>query len=240
MVYVGQTINFRKRERCWQQIGYRYGNQRLTDDRNNYGLDNFETIILKECDDSELDRWEKHCIKILNTIYPNGYNINEGGVSGFNCSDETKNKISEANSGENNYWFGKKRPQYLNENASKKLKGIPKTEDVKKKMSQNSAKYWATHEMTKEHKNNIGKTLKGKFINDPNRSKRVRLYKDGVFVAEYPSRNEAGRAIGVRGTSIGNCCKGGFYYKGKWVNCHTVKGYSAKYVEDDDLNLVLN
>lgn len=75
-----------------------------------HGEDLFTWAILKECDSKEeLDYWERHMIKSRDTLAPNGYNLTEGGegMSGYICSDETRAKLSAANSGENNFWFGK-------------------------------------------------------------------------------------------------------------------------------------
>ncbi len=230
MQYVGQAKDFKSREKAWKCIKYRYANQRLTNDRDEYGLDGFTVEILEECDDSKLDELEQLYIEKYNTLYPNGYNINEGGLKGFTCSEETKKKISEANSGENNYWYGKKRPKELNELVSKKLKGKKKTKETKKKMSQNNARYWLGKEFSEEHKKNLSKAAKGKMLNREDLGKKVYQYTiDGELIAIYPTRNEAGRAMGCRGTNIGNCCKGGYYSKGKWVNYNTCKGYKWSY-----------
>lgn len=231
MQYVGKAKNFKKRENSWRCLKWRYANQLLTDEREKYGLDNFTVEILEECDNSKLNELERIYIEKYNTIYPDGYNDNEGGDIGFHPSERTKKKISEANSGEKNYWYGKKRPKELNESVSKKLKGKKKSEETKNKMSENSAKYWLGKEFSDEHKRKIGEASKGKFLNREDLSKKVYQYTlDGELVAIYPSRNEAGRAVGVRGTSIGNCCNGGFYTKGKWVNMNTVKGYRWSYI----------
>lgn len=98
-MYVGKSTNFKQREKNWHNKNWYYANQLLTDDRKKYGLDNFESIILQEVDNFELDRWEKHYIKMFNTIYPNGYNDNEGGSIGFHHSQRTKDKISKSNKG---------------------------------------------------------------------------------------------------------------------------------------------
>ena len=231
MQYVGQTKDFNKRERAWNTVSYRYANQLLTSDRKTYGLDSFEVVILKECDNSELDKWEKHYIKEYNTIFPNGYNDNEGGTLGFHHSERTKKKISIANGGENHYLYGKHMSNKTREKIGDKLRGIPKSTEVKKKMSENNARYWAFHKQTQQHKDNVGKAMKGKFINREDTSKQVYQYTlDGKLVAIYPSRNEAARCTGYLATSIGNACTGGYYSKGKWVNFYTYKGYKWSYI----------
>ena len=99
MKYVGQTKNMKRRNINWNNTKFMYANQLLTDDREKFGLDAFETSILKECDNSELDYWERYYINEYNTIYPNGYNDNEGGSIGFHHSEKTKQKISNSEKG---------------------------------------------------------------------------------------------------------------------------------------------
>ena len=70
-----------------------------------YGIENFEQEILLVCkddrqitpkgEDTELDCFEKQFIKQFNTLYPNGYNLTEGGNNNKILSNETKKKISE-------------------------------------------------------------------------------------------------------------------------------------------------
>ena len=67
-------------------------------------------VYLKTCyTQEELDEWEKYFIFTFDTIYPNGYNLTEGGNGGVPC-EETRRKMGESR------------------------KGIPKTEEHKKKI----------------------------------------------------------------------------------------------------------
>lgn len=233
MQYVGQAQDFKSREKAWKSTNWRYANQFLTNDREKYGLENFKTEILEKCDNSQLDEKEIFWIKKLNTIFPSGYNINKGGSKGFECAEITKKKISEANSGENNYWFGKKRSEEFKKQVSEKMKGIPKSEETKKKMSENNAKYWLGKTPSEETRKKLSNAFKGRFINREDSSKRVFQYKDDVLIAVYPSRNEAARQTGFRATSIGNCCNGGYYSKGKWVNYIHLGGFRFSYTPLD-------
>lgn len=154
MQYVGQTKDFPKRERAWKCLKLRYGNQLLNEDRNEYGLDAFKTTILKECESQEeLNRWEKHYVKFFNTLYPNGYNDNEGGTICFHHSERTKQKISEANSGEKNGMFGK---QPWN-------KGIQWNEEIRGKISKANIgnKCALGHTLSEETKKIISEKKKG-------------------------------------------------------------------------------
>ena len=53
----------------------------------------------------------------------------------------------------------------------------------------------------------------------------------GELVAEYPSAREAARQNGWSQGSICDCCRGGFYRKGKWQNSHSYKGFSWRYFQ---------
>lgn len=131
MKYVGQTVNFKKRESAWKCLKWSYANQLLTDDRNKYGLDNFKTEIIEKCDDSKLDELEKYYIEKLNTIYPNGYNDNEGGSISFHHSEKTKKKIGESGKGKHYDRKGTNLTEEHKQNISNSLKGKIPTEAIK-------------------------------------------------------------------------------------------------------------
>lgn len=206
MQYVGQTVDFKKRESHWKCLKHRYANQLLTDERNKYGLDNFSVEIIKECDNIDLDYWEKYYIEKYDTIFPNGYNANEGGTINFKHSEETKKKISEANSGDKNGMFG----------AEPWNKGIPWTDEIKQKLSDSHKgnKSALGHTVTDETKEKISKSKKGV----PNKSLAkpvIRILPNGKTV-EYDSAADAKRN-GFCG--VDRVCRGErpTAYKCKWL-----------------------
>lgn len=99
--YIGQTKDFKRRERDWRKIETSYANDELNKDRNNYGLDAFDVEILAEVDDSISDEMERLYIEEYNTLYPNGYNKYSGGIYEFtyHMSEEVKQKISNSEKG---------------------------------------------------------------------------------------------------------------------------------------------
>ena len=76
---------------------------------NKYGINNFSFEIIEECKKNELSEKEKYWINYYNSTSPNGYNLTKGGDGGNTFQyrtekqmEETKRKISIANSGRGN------------------------------------------------------------------------------------------------------------------------------------------
>ena len=49
-------------------------------------------------------------------------------------------------------------------------------------------------------------------------------------IKEWSSMREVQRELGFQITHISQCCKGGFYRDGKWINIHQAYGYGWKYI----------
>jgi group I intron endonuclease len=58
-----------------------------------YGVADFAVELIEYCDLSKADERETHYIKELNSLFPNGYNLKNGG-SVFTHSDESKRRLS--------------------------------------------------------------------------------------------------------------------------------------------------
>jgi group I intron endonuclease len=73
-----------------------------------YGVDNFEYAVLYENIETleELNKKEIECIKLYNSISPNGYNIESGGKVIF-ANAESREKISKALKGREITWANK-------------------------------------------------------------------------------------------------------------------------------------
>lgn len=126
--YVGQTNDIERRIHSFKYSKI-YANEYIDSDRKRYNYSNWKFDILRECDIEESDYWEKYYIKELNTKYPNGYNITDGGIGlyGYQHTDETKKKISESTSirqiREKNHFFGK---HHSNETKKKMSEALAK------------------------------------------------------------------------------------------------------------------
>jgi len=58
-----------------------------------YGVDNFSVELLEYCETNNSDNREIHYINKYNSIFPNGYNLKNGGHY-FTHSDESKKRVS--------------------------------------------------------------------------------------------------------------------------------------------------
>ena len=84
-------------------------------------------VYLKTCyTQEELDEWEKYFIFLYDTLWPNGYNLTEGGGGGVPC-EETRRKMSESK---------KNMSEEVRKKISESLKGKILSEEVRNKISE--------------------------------------------------------------------------------------------------------
>lgn len=89
------------------------------------GVHDFEVDLIECCETSDSDSREIHYIKEFNSLYPNGYNLKNGG-SVFTHTDESKKRLS---NGVINYFKDKKMERFKNikfidENIDKYIKPL--------------------------------------------------------------------------------------------------------------------
>lgn len=206
-----------------------------------------ETIkeeYIKTCySEEEMNNDEKHYIKVFDTLYPNGYNLTEGGDGVVAC-EETRKKMSVNRSGkcigENHPLYGKHRSEDVKEKLRKThigkqigednpFFGKHHTEETKKKISESNKGLQSgeKHPMfgkhhTEEARKKISEARKGKY--NTKCSKVLLQYTlDGELVREWPSMNEVQRNGFDRGV-VRLCCQGkykqayGFIWKYKEVS----------------------
>lgn len=138
-MYVGQTINFKKRIK-----EHEYSDQYIDRAIKKYSWENFLCGVIKSCaSKDEMDKWEKFFIIALNTK-SNGYNLTDGGegIVGLERTPEHCAKISVAKKGKPfspehcaNIAEGKKGKTHSPEHNAKigaTLKGIPKSHEHRK------------------------------------------------------------------------------------------------------------
>lgn len=146
--YVGQTVQkLRNRIACHKyEVKKNIKNSSIFHNAiNKYDLKNFKWVSFS-CPEEELDWQENFLIKELNTLSPNGYNLDNGGHGNKHHHELTKQKMKDNHwdcSGVNNPQFGKLRPSEHRKHLSESLKGIhssPKTEFKKGNLSWNKGK----------------------------------------------------------------------------------------------------
>ena len=93
--YIGQTTQYYKER--WNKhinsIKTKEGCPLLKKAFIKYGIDNFSFKILIICFDEDRIIYEKEYIQKYNTVTPNGYNMNEGGIGGHKHNEESRAKI---------------------------------------------------------------------------------------------------------------------------------------------------
>ena len=155
---------------------------------------------IKTCySDSEMNNDEKYFIKLYKTLYPNGYNLSEGG-DGVLPSEETRRKMSKSHKGK----IPPNKGIPMSEEQKKKLseslkgrnvwnKGIPMSEEQKKKLSEshkgqippNKGKHHTEEskkKMSESHKGQIP-PIKGKHHTEESKKKMSESLK-GLFSGE--------------------------------------------------------
>ena len=155
---------------------------------------------IKTCySEEEMCSDEQYYIKVFKTLWPNGYNLTEGG-EGFIPCEEIRKKISEAckglQAGEKNPMFGKNHSEKTKKKMSVSIRKSM-TSDVCKKIS-DSKKGKPAHNkgvpMSEEQKKKLSKKV-------------LQFTLNGEFIREWPSISECGRN-GFSTGAIWSCCNG--------------------------------
>ena len=156
-----------------------------------HGWDKFDKDWY-ECPDEDLNFDEELLVREMGTLSPGGYNLREGGGANGKLSDQTKQKISDAQRGEKNHNFRKtpseetrqkNREAHLGEKHP--MWGVPRREETIQKI--------------------IESTLGEKHHN----SKRVYQYDlEGTIIGSFGSVGEAGRYLKKSKSKICSCALG--------------------------------
>ena len=107
-IYVGQAVSHILNHKRYRPYGYegrfrchiseafstkKNQSHYLNNAIRKYGVDEFVVELLESCEINCADEREIHYIKELNSLYPNGYNLKNGGRV-FTHSDESKKRVS--------------------------------------------------------------------------------------------------------------------------------------------------
>lgn len=119
-VYIGQTV----RKKVYYRWGYN-GNSYINNNPNShfsnaikkYGWNNFEHIIICECELNELDDMERKYIKLFDSTNPEkGYNSETGGNKNKIISENAKKKMSQSHKGKPGKRMSDEQKKLLSEN----------------------------------------------------------------------------------------------------------------------------
>jgi group I intron endonuclease len=208
-VYIGKTNDIQGR---WKEhIDYahnsnRKSNRALHNAIYKYGIDNFsiEEIENVESEDWSFER-EKYWIAEYKTNICKygsqfGYNLTDGGEgsSGFKHSDETKQKMSEAHTGNKNHFYGKKHTESIKNILSEQKKSYYKSNKsyfIGQKHSEESKK--------KNSDSHLGMNIGEKCANSKLKTDQVIYIK--ILIKQKDKTNaEIGKLFGVTGECISN------------------------------------
>ena len=171
--YIGQTIqnDINKRWNKHKQVNKSFIGTCLYNAYKKYGISNFKFKIICICFDEDTNKFEEEYVKKHDTLYPNGYNMIEGGksrkftpflkelisskLSGINhpnygkhLKEETKKKLSEGTKGNKNHNFGKRPSEEtiakIREAAYKRHQNteIKYSDETKEKISNSLVEYY--------------------------------------------------------------------------------------------------
>lgn len=207
-VYIG--ITSQKLEQRWGSQGCNYkSSPHFYSAIQKYGWDNFEhNILFTDLTKEQACLKEQELIKEYNSMNREfGYNSTSGGDI-FTMNEETKQKISQAMTG--------------NQNGL----GHPCSEEKKEKIS-NAQK---GRKFTEEHKQKLSEAAKNRHVPCSEEKKQIlkeKSHKKSVYCEEldkiFESVQECSRQLDIPATNISKLCNG----RGK-----TLKGYHLRYYND--------
>ena len=151
-----------------------------------YGWNNFGHVVLAQgLTHEKACELERYYIKTLNTMAPNGYNLTEGGDSGFHHTEHSKRLLSEKLRG------------------NKSRTGYKNSESHVRKMSEymRGNNFGSYRRITEEYKH---KTM----LAQPNRVIILQLTTDDKILAEFDSLQDAERHTGIRWQNISKVVSG--------------------------------
>lgn len=194
-----------------------------------YGWDNFKHEILADgLSAEEADRYESLYISRYNTNDKRfGYNLRTGGTSGYEYSEEARQKMSKANK-------GRKQSENTRKKHSEALKRYYSnhtvSEETREKLRRPNAGQFqkgVSHSTSDETRKKISNALKGRKGHSPSEEGLRRISKPIIqydlymnIITKYPSIAEASRSTGIKVNAIINCTRG---------RCRTSGGFIWRY-----------
>lgn len=221
--YVGQAQDFLDRKRTHISSSY---NENARDYNvpfhraiRKYGIESFETIILKEnLTKDEINYWEDYYIEQFNLYAKdgNGYNIAKGGIGGNLIKGKTEEEKRERSQKISNSWTEERKKEH-----SRAIKGENNPMYGVHRYGKDAPNYGKKH--SEENKRKMSEKKTGK--NNP-RSKRVAQYdKQGNLIKIWNYIRQVEKELGIHRSDICKCCKGKLKSAG---------GYIWRYAEETE------
>ena len=172
-VYIGQTWRTTEDRAGNNGLGYK-DSPHFWNAIQKYGWNEFSIEELISCwNQDSADFYENYFQDIYDSRNPEkGYNIKEGGSHGRH-SEETKQKISKAVSGEKHPMFGKNH-----------------TEETKQKMSENAATPWLGKSLSQEIKDKISEANTGNTHTEEWKEENSKFMKEWHANNEHPMQDQ--------------------------------------------------
>ena len=181
-----------------------------------YGWENFRhEILFVDLTAKEASEKERELIRKWNTLVPNGYNLESGGVDegikqhnstksihpkrkGHKWTEEQREHMREINSGTSNPCYGKKASAETRKKMSDAHRGVAHSAE------------WRKHQSEALSGRKVSLETRQKCMGAKHHSSRPvkQLTLDGRHIATFGAVAEAARLTGLGSTSIGKCCRG--------------------------------
>lgn len=234
--YVGITSV--KPEYRWGKNGKGYNNQVFGKAINKYGWENIEhKVVSNDLKEEEAYELEKILISMLRSNEREyGYNVSSGGEKtavGSKRSEEFKEKLRIANSGENSHMYGKHLSEETKRKISESGRGRIVSEETKKKMSmaqkgkRTGAERWCSRPVTidgkrfdtikdcadylGEKKETVGHWLRERYpMPKEYVDRKLRFYDDNETVYEISSKHTTWRKVtcdGIVYDNVNECAR---------------------------------
>jgi group I intron endonuclease len=211
-IYIGQSIDLKKRLNTYRSMYKSTKRQvKLYRSIEKYGWLNHQFDIIEYCSIEDLNCSERFWQDIFDVIGENGLNciLQNCGDARRICSQETKDKISKANSGENHPMFGKKQTEEAIKLRTDKIRG--------------ENHYLFGKNQQQETRDKISSTLKSRCVNVGGKNGNAKLIlclETGIY---YDSVRDASRAYNFKMRAIERMLN---------KNCPVINKTSLVYVDD--------
>jgi group I intron endonuclease len=246
-VYIGQTVRTLKAR--WAQHCSKKGCLLIYNAIKKYGKDSFtiEQIHLANSL-NELNQKETEYIKIFNSLYPNGYNLNTGGGN-KKWSQKSKGKMSKSH-------MGKKLTESHKEAIRRSVKKVFTENPERLKNSHKALKDWNNQNRLKGYHPKRGKRLSEeskKRISEAKKGSKNPMFGKTISQSQkeairkalekrkeslpkvlchqnntvYKNVHDAAQQLGLRRASVSNVITG---------RSKTIKGYSFEYIKEGTSN----